>query len=45
LYELIYISPKIFDVQTLNIKEENGDARRVAADIGVIVYIYGKAAK
>jgi Tfp pilus assembly protein PilO len=39
LYELEYVSPKIFDVQTLSIKQQNSESRQVLADIDVVVYI------
>ncbi len=40
LYELEYVSPKIFDIQTLGIKQEDPESRQVFADIDVIVYIF-----
>ena len=39
LYELEYVSPKIFDIQTLSIKREDSESRQVLADIDVVVYI------
>jgi len=39
LYELEYISPKIFDIQSLRIKLEGFNSRQVFTDIDVTVYI------
>lgn len=40
IYELEYISPKIFDIQTLRIKQTNPRSREVFADLDVTVYIF-----
>jgi hypothetical protein len=40
LYELEYVNPKIFDIQSVRIKKENGESRQVLTDIDVVVYIF-----
>jgi hypothetical protein len=40
IYELEYLSPKIFDIQTLRIKQTNPQSREVTTDLEVTVYIF-----
>ena len=40
IYELEYLSPKIFDIQSLEIKQTNPQSREVTTDLDVIVYIF-----
>jgi hypothetical protein len=40
LYELEYVNPKIFDIQSLRIQQENPRSRQVVTDMDVTVYIF-----
>lgn len=40
IYELEYVSPKIFDIQTVRIKQKNVQSRQIFTDIEVTVYIF-----
>ena len=40
LYELEYVSPKIFDIQSLRIKQESPQSREVISDMDVKIYIF-----
>lgn len=40
LYELEYVSPKIFDIQSLRIKQEIPQSRQVISEMDVKVYIF-----
>lgn len=39
IYELEYLSPNIFDIQTLHIKQQDTESQEVVSDLDVMVYI------